>query len=144
MPELPDVELYVEAIAERTRSRVFERLDLGSPFVLRSVSPRPSELAGKIVLGVRRLGKRIVIELEGETSVVIHLMIAGRFKWFDRDKAPSLRQKNNMALLVFDSGKLLLTEAGSKKRASIHLTGWRFSMPPMRHFERFCCAGTTR
>jgi len=80
MPELPDVTVYVEAIAKRIVDQPLLKLRLGNPFVLRTVDPAPSELAGKRVLNVRRLGKRIVIGLESDLFIVIHLMIAGRFK----------------------------------------------------------------
>lgn len=121
MPELPDVDVYVEALRERTQGRVLEKFTLGSPFVLRSVQPAPSVLEGTRVEDVERLGKRIVLRFEQERAVVIHLMVAGRFRWSEPGKEPSLRPKNNLALWTFDTGSLLLTEAGSKKRASIHL-----------------------
>ena len=121
MPELPDVDVYVEALRERTQGRTLEKFVLGSPFVLRSVQPPPSIFEGTRVEGVERLGKRIVLRFEQERSVVIHLMIAGRFRWSEPGKEPSLRPKNNLALWTFESGSLLLTEAGSKKRASIFL-----------------------
>lgn len=123
MPELPDLDLYVEAIAERIVGRGFSELKLGSPFVLRSVRPSAAELVGRTVLGVRRMGKRVVVELTGEHFIVVHLMIAGRFQWFQLGSTPSLLPKNNIALMVFASGDLLLREAGSKKRASIFLVG---------------------
>lgn len=123
MPELPDVDVYVEAVRIRTVGQILESFALGSPFVLRSVQPSPSEFEGSIVEAVERLGKRIVLRFEQERAIVIHLMIAGRFRWSEPGKAPSLRPKNNLALWTFASGSLLLTEAGSKKRASIHLVG---------------------
>ena len=92
---------------------------LASPFVLRTVEPAPTELAGMTVTGVRRIGKRIVIELAGDTFVVIHLMIAGRFRWLPAGaKIPG---KLGLAAFDFDEGTLVLTEAGSKRRASIHI-----------------------
>src|SRR5882724_8002383 len=81
MPELPDVTVYVEAIEKRLMGQTLTKMRLASPFVLRTVEPSPSELAGHAVVDIRRLGKRIVIGLEGELFIVIHLMIAGRFKW---------------------------------------------------------------
>ena len=83
MPELPDVTVYLEALDGRIRGARLERLRLANPFVLRSVDPSPAEVAGRTVTGLRRLGKRIVIELEGDCFVLIHLMIAGRLHWKD-------------------------------------------------------------
>ena len=119
MPELPDVTVYVEAIAQRIVDQPLVKLRLGNPFVLRTVDPSPSALAGKRVINVRRLGKRIVIELEDDLFIVIHLMIAGRFKWL----AAGAKLPGKMGLAAFDfpNGTLLLTEAGSKRRASIHI-----------------------
>src|SRR5437588_10428180 len=119
MPELPDVTVYVEAIAKRIVDQPLLKLRLGNPFVLRTVDPPPSDLAGKRVLDVRRLGKRIVIGLESDLFIVIHLMLAGRFKWLPTGaKVPG---KVGLAAFDFPNGTLLLTEAGSKRRASIHL-----------------------
>ena len=119
MPELPDVTVYVEAIAKRIADQPLLKLRLGNPFVLRTVDPPPSDLAGKRVLDVRRLGKRIVIGLESDLFIVIHLMIAGRFKWLP----PGAKIPGKLGLAAFDfpNGTLLLTEAGSKRRASIHI-----------------------
>ena len=123
MPELPDVVLYCEHVERRSRGEPLQALRLGSPFVLRTVSPRPSELEGKRVEGVRRLGKRIVLCLEDEHFISIHLMIAGRFQWHEPGgpEQVSLRAKNRLAAFDFPTGTLLLTEAGSKKRAAIHI-----------------------
>ena len=119
MPELPDVTVYVEAIAARVKDRVLLGVRTASPFVVRTFDPPLSAAAGKRVLSVQRLGKRIVFELEGGLFLVIHLMIAGRFKWLDpRAKIPG---KLGLAALDFENGTLLLTEAATKKRASIHL-----------------------
>jgi formamidopyrimidine-DNA glycosylase len=119
VPELPDVTVYVESIATRVVDQPLVKLRLGNPFVLRTVDPPPSELAGKRVLSVRRMGKRIVIGLDGDLFIVIHLMIAGRFKWLSAGaKVPG---KLGLAALDFPYGTLLLTEAGSKRRASIHI-----------------------
>jgi len=119
MPELPDVTVYVEAIAKRIVDQPLLKLRLGNPFVLRTVDPPPSDLAGKRVINVRRLGKRIVIGLESDLFIVIHLMIAGRFKWLlSGAKIPG---KLGLAAFDFPNGTLLLTEAGSKRRASIHI-----------------------
>ena len=120
MPELPDVTVYVEALEKRILGDELIRVRLGSPFVLRTVEPAPQELAGKHVTGIRRIGKRIVIELEDELFIVIHLMIAGRLKWLDRGaKIPG--GKAGLAAFDFTRGTLALTEAGSKRRASLHL-----------------------
>jgi len=119
MPELPDVSVYVEAIEKRIAGQPVVMLRLGNPFVLRSVDPAPAELAGKKVVGVSRIGKRIVIALESDLFIVIHLMIAGRFRWLAAGaKIPG---KLGLAAIDFPNGTLLLTEAGSKRRASIHL-----------------------
>jgi formamidopyrimidine-DNA glycosylase len=119
MPELPDVTVYVEALQQRLIGQMLTKIRLGSPFVLRTVDPSPSEVAGHEVVDIRRLGKRIVIELDGGLYIVIHLMIAGRFKWLPAGaKIPG---KIGLAAFDFPSGTLLLTEAGSKRRAAIHL-----------------------
>ncbi|MEL7371125.1 MAG: DNA-formamidopyrimidine glycosylase family protein [Myxococcota bacterium] len=119
MPELPDVTVYIEALEQRVIDQPLEQLRLASPFVLRTVQPRPSTIAGKRVAGLRRLGKRIVFELEDDVFVVVHLMVAGRFKW----KKPGAKIPGRVGLAGFDfpSGTLLLTEASTKKRASIHI-----------------------
>jgi formamidopyrimidine-DNA glycosylase len=119
MPELPDVAVYIEAIERRIVGEVLTGVRIGSPFLLRTVDPPPSELAGKRVVGLRRVGKRIVIELEGGLFVVIHLMVAGRFRWLAA--GAKLPGKIGLAAFDFASGSLVLTEAGTKRRASIHL-----------------------
>ncbi|HYC93250.1 MAG TPA: DNA-formamidopyrimidine glycosylase family protein [Thermoanaerobaculia bacterium] len=119
MPELPDVTIYLEALQSRLLGKTLHKVRLGSPFVLRTVDPSPRELEGKTVRELRRLGKRIAFGFEDELFLVIHLMIAGRFKWLEPGaKVPA---KLGLAAFDFDSGTLLLTEAGSKKRASIHV-----------------------
>ena len=119
MPELPDVVVYVEALEQRILGRPLERVRIASPFVLRSVDPPVREAEGRRVVAVRRLGKRIVLALEGGLFVVIHLMIAGRLRW----RPPGAKTPGRIALAAFDfpGGTLLLTEAGSKRRASLHL-----------------------
>jgi formamidopyrimidine-DNA glycosylase len=119
MPELPDVEVYIESIARRIVGEPLAGIRLGNPFVLRTVDPAPAELAGRRVVGVRRVGKRIVMELEGERFIVIHLMVAGRFRWLAA--GAKLPGKLGLAAFDFPAGTLVLTEAGSKRRASIHL-----------------------
>jgi formamidopyrimidine-DNA glycosylase len=119
VPELPDVVVYLEALERRILGRRLVGLRLASPFVLRTVDPAVSELTGRRVLGLRRMGKRLVWRLEGDLFVVIHLMIAGRLKW----AAPGAKVPGRIGLAAFDfdEGSLLLTEAGSKRRASLHL-----------------------
>jgi len=119
MPELPDVTVYLEALAARVGGARLERIRLANPFVLRSVDPGPAEAVGRPVIGVRRLGKRIVIALEGEIFVLIHLMIAGRLHW--KEVGAKLPGKIGLAAFDFSTGTVTLTEAGSKRRAAIHL-----------------------
>ena len=123
MPELPDITVYIESLQKRVQGRRLERIRLGSPFLLRSVEPDVSEVVGKKVLGLRRLGKRIVFEMDQELFVVLHLMIAGRLHWKDREASPSALKRKGKAELAafdFDNGTLTVTEAGSKRRASLH------------------------
>ncbi|MEO8798131.1 MAG: DNA-formamidopyrimidine glycosylase family protein, partial [Polyangiaceae bacterium] len=120
MPELPDVELYIGAIAERVVLRPIERLRFASPFVLRTFTPPAAAFVGKKVEKLERIGKRIVFVCEGDLFIVIHLMIAGRFRWADEPSA-KIPGKLGLAALDFPNGTLVLTEASSKKRASINL-----------------------
>jgi formamidopyrimidine-DNA glycosylase len=119
MPELPDIVLYLEQLAPRVLNQTLERVVVRNPFVLRSFDPPISEAAGKRVLRLRRMGKRIVLALEGELFLVIHLMIAGRLRWYPLGKKAG--GKLVLAVLEFPDGLLFLTEAGTKRRASIHL-----------------------
>ena len=119
MPELPDVVVYIERLTPLVLGQPLVQVHLGSPFVLRTVDPPVSEVEGRTVTGIRRLGKRIVLALEGELFVVIHLMIAGRLRW--RAPGKTLRGKMVLAEFAFPDGTLYLTEAGSKRRASIHV-----------------------
>ena len=119
MPELPDVTVYLEALAARLHGARLERIRLANPFVLRSVDPGPAEVTGRTVTGFRRLGKRIVIVLDGDRFVLIHLMIAGRLHW--KEAGARLPGKIGLAALDFSTGTVTLTEAGSKRRAAIHL-----------------------
>ncbi len=119
MPELPDVEVYVERLRDLLLSKVLERARLKSPFLLRSFDPPLGEIEGKQVTGTSRLGKRIILELEGDLLLVLHLMIAGRLHWKERGVA--LSRKTDLLALDFSTGSLLLTEAGTKKRASLHV-----------------------
>lgn len=119
MPELPDITLYVESLQRTIGGQQLQRIRLGSPFILRSVDPPIGDVFGKSVVGVRRLGKRVIVELEGDLFIVIHLMIAGRFHW----KKPNAKLPGRICHAAFDfqSGTLLVTEASSKKRASMHI-----------------------
>ncbi len=119
MPELPDIALYLEHLSLRVLNQTLERVLVRSPFVVRSVDPPISAAAGKRVLGLRRMGKRIVFELEDGLFLVVHLMIAGRFRWKPPGTKPA--GKLGLAALEFPAGVLLLTEAGTKRRASINL-----------------------
>ncbi len=119
MPELPDVAVYVESLERRIVGQQLDRVRLISPFVLRTAVPPIASAEGRRVVAVRRIGKRIVLVLEGEHFLVLHLMIAGRLRWLGRiDKAPA---RFTLALFEFADGTLAFTEAGSKKRASLHL-----------------------
>ncbi|MCP4003360.1 MAG: formamidopyrimidine-DNA glycosylase [bacterium] len=118
MPELPDVTVYIDSLERRILGEKFERLLLPTPFVLRSVEPAPAEFENRRVEEIRRLGKRIVIGFEDQLFMVIHLMIAGRFQWRDRDARPG---RKGIAVFHFSSGTLTLTEAGRKRHASLHL-----------------------
>ncbi len=126
MPELPDVVAYIEALRTRVSGATLEAIRLLHPFVLRSVEPPVTDVVGRRVLGLRRLGKRIVFELEGERFVVLHLMIAGRLHW----KAAGARAPGRIGLaaLDFSTGTLILTEAGSKRRAGLHLVSGRAAL----------------
>src|SRR5580765_8898472 len=119
MPELPDVAVYIEALEARIAGATLERVRLASPFLLRSVDPPIGEVTNRRVTGLRRLGKRIVIGLEGDLFVMLHLMIAGRLHW--KPPGAKLPGKIGLAAFRFATGTLTLTEAGSKKRASLHL-----------------------
>ena len=119
MPELPDVELYLHALETRVRGQRLDRLRLGSPFVVRTIDPPPSILEGRTVIDLRRLGKRIVFGFGDELFLVLHLMIAGRLRW--RERGAAIPGKVGMAAFDFPNGTLLLTEAGARRQASIHV-----------------------
>ena len=127
MPELPDVTVYLEALEARVLGRTLERVRLGSPFLLRSVDPPLADAHGREVVALRRLGKRIAIGLacrdeqedEQELWLVLHLMIAGRLRW--RDAGVKIPRRLGLAAFDFAHGSVLLTEAGTKKRASLHV-----------------------
>src|SRR5262245_218778 len=119
MPELPDVTVYIEALSARILDQPLEKLRIGNPFLVRTIKPGPEELAGRRVVTLRRLGKRIVFGFEGDLFLVLHLMIAGRLRW--RDKGAALPGKVGLAAFDFPHGTVILTEQGSKRQASIHI-----------------------
>lgn len=133
MPELPDIELYLARIRERVLGEKLEKIRFYSPFILRSVGVTPSELEGRTVTSVFRLGKRIVIEVEDERFVVIHLMIAGRFNWQSPlpPEKPAMG-KTMLAALRFTAGQLGLVELSTRKRASIYLVKGRAGLDEHR------------
>ncbi|HZT75687.1 MAG TPA: DNA-formamidopyrimidine glycosylase family protein [Vicinamibacterales bacterium] len=121
MPELPDVLVYLDALQRHVVGQPLERLNLLSPFVLRSVDPPIDAITGRVVRGVRRIGKRIVLEFPDDVFLVIHLMIAGRLRWRAPTQKLGMGPKLILASFEFPSGTLFFTEASSKKRASIQL-----------------------
>lgn len=129
MPELPDITTYVDALATRVGGTVLRDVRVTSPFVLRSVEPPLASLTGRTVQGIERLGKRIVLALDGDLFLVIHLMIAGRLKWLPAPKAASA--KAGLVVFTFDTGTLVLTEAGTKRRASLMAVAGREALRAM-------------
>ncbi len=119
MPELPDITVYIEALEKRVLGQPLEGLRIANPFVLRSVEPPVKSAAGRRVVRLRRLGKRIAIGLEGELWLVLHLMIAGRLHW--SKPGAKLPGRRGLAAFDFPDGSLILTEAGTRRRASLHL-----------------------
>jgi formamidopyrimidine-DNA glycosylase len=119
MPELPDLTVYIESLEARIANRRLERIRLLNPFLLRTAVPAISEAQGQRVTGLRRLGKRIVISLENNLYLVLHLMVAGRLRWLEGKTKPPGRI--TLALLEFENGTLAFIEAGTKRRASLHL-----------------------
>jgi len=119
MPELPDVELYLHALRPRLLGKTLQGVRIASPFLLRSVDPPVDQVTGTSVLGLQRLGKRIVLGFEDDLFMVIHLMIAGRFRW--KPPGHEIPRRMGLAAFDFDDGTLLLTEASKKKRAALHL-----------------------
>jgi formamidopyrimidine-DNA glycosylase len=119
VPELPDVTVYVDRLRAVAKGQTIERIRLGNPFVLRSVSPPPDAFGGQLLTGVDRLGKRLVLQCHGGLFVVIHLMIAGRLHW--KPPGALFGGRTMLAAVDFPQGSLVLTEAGTKRRASIHL-----------------------
>ncbi|HKI75325.1 MAG TPA: DNA-formamidopyrimidine glycosylase family protein [Pseudomonadales bacterium] len=119
MPEIPDLTIYLEALDQRLRDRPLNGIRVSSPFILRSVSPTAEELSGRNVIDFRRIGKRIVIGLEGSTFIVIHLMIAGRLRW--HKSGAKIPARLGLMAFDFDNGSLILTEASGQHRASVYL-----------------------
>lgn len=131
MPELPDITVYIEALQQRILGAPLQGITLKSPFVLRTVEPPIALLEGRAVKALERMGKRIIFDFDEELFLVVHLMIAGRFKWVT--KAAKGPGRIVLAAFDFPDGRLLLTEAGTKRRASLHLVRGRTSL---RTFER--------
>ena len=131
MPELPDITVYIERLEALIGGRTVQQLEVRNLFVLRSVEPSPAELAGRRVVSLRRSGKRVVIGFEGELYAVIHLMIAGRLRW--RAAGKKSPGKIWLAAFAFEHGTLYLTEAGTSRRASLHLVVGTDALLP---FER--------
>jgi formamidopyrimidine-DNA glycosylase len=119
MPEFPDIEVYIESLGARIIGRRLERATVLNPFLLRTVAPPLASAQGQRVVGLRRIGKRIAIGLEGGLWLVLHLMIAGRLHWYP--KTGRARQRPSLARFEFETGTLTLTEAGTKRRASLHV-----------------------
>src|SRR5215471_1983843 len=119
MPELPDITLYRDAIAARVTGKPLIRVRIDNPFVLRTAVPPITDAEGKQVRDVRRIGKRLVLALDSDLFLVFHLMIAGRLRWFEGGGKPPKRI--TLARLEFPIGTLAFTEAGTKRRASVHL-----------------------
>ena len=119
MPELPDITVYIEALEQRIGGHMLERVQIAGPFLLRTASPPIDSLQGRKVTALRRIGKRIAIGFDNDIWLVFHLMIAGRLHWSEKRKVPDGRR--TLAALDFDSGTLTLTEAGARKRASLHV-----------------------
>jgi len=123
VPELPDIEVYLSALRRLVAATLLENVRLASPFLVRSVEPALAEASNRRILGLERLGKRIVFELERDLFLVLHLMIAGRLRWLEA--GAKIPRRSGLAAFDFESGTLLLTEAGSKKRASLYVVQGR-------------------
>jgi len=119
VPELPDIVVYLEAIERRALGSTLSRLEILNPFVLRTVEPSAEAFAGRRLTSLSRVGKRLVLGFDGDLAMVVHLMIAGRLRWLAPTRKPPGRI--SLAALRFEDGALILTEAGSKRRASLHL-----------------------
>src|SRR6202034_2555759 len=123
MRELPDIAAYISALEPRIVNQPIQGIRLASPFLLRSVQPSLRDVEGRTVRELRRIGKRIAIGVEGDLWLVLHLMIAGRLHW--RPRGAKLAGRNSLAAFDFDDGSLVLTEAGTKRRASLHVAEGR-------------------
>ncbi len=130
MPELPDITVYIERLQALVQGHALQRLRILNPFLLRTALPPITAIEGRRVEGVERLGKRVVIAFEGELLLVIHLMIAGRLRWLEPDAKPP-GGKLSLAVFMFDNGQLVLTEAGTTRRASVHLVQGREALAAM-------------
>jgi len=119
LPELPDIVLYLEALAPRVLNQPLERVRIGNPFLVRSMAPPISDAEGRRVVGLHRMGKRIVFVMEGDLFLVLHLMIAGRLRW--RDRGAAIPGKVGLAAFDFPTGTAILTEQGAKRQASLHV-----------------------
>jgi formamidopyrimidine-DNA glycosylase len=126
MPELPDILLYLHALRPRIVGRRVEAVRLASPFLLRSIDPPLSAIEGRTIVGLHRLGKRVVFEAEGDVFLVFHLMIAGRFRW--KEEGARIPGKVGLLAIDFDHGTLILTEAGTKRQASLHVVSGRVAL----------------
>jgi formamidopyrimidine-DNA glycosylase len=129
MPELPDITVYIERLADKVQGRVLQRVRVLNPFLLRTALPPLSQAEGQRVVGVERLGKRVVLALENGLFLVVHLMVAGRLRWLlPGGKPPG---KISLAVFEFEHGSVVLTEAGSKRRASLHVLADRAALGAM-------------
>jgi formamidopyrimidine-DNA glycosylase len=129
MPELPDITVYAESLDAKVRGDTLNRVKIANPFLLRSAVPPIASAQGRKVVGTLRLGKRVVIELEGDLFLVLHLMIAGRLHWHASGGKPPA--KTALATFEFNGGTLALTEAGTQRRASLHLVSGRDALKAM-------------
>src|SRR5437660_5103194 len=129
MPELPDISAYITALESRIVGEPIEHVRLATPFLLRTVEPPIASVEGRRVCELRRIGKRIAIGVEDDLWLVLHLMIAGRLHW--RPPEARLAGRNNLAAFDFPNGSLVLTEAGTKRRASLHLLSGEESLRSM-------------
>jgi formamidopyrimidine-DNA glycosylase len=129
VPELPDIAVYIDALGERVVGQPIARIRLANPFLLRTAVPPISTAEGKRVVGLRRIGKRIVLALDGDLFLVLHLMVAGRLRWLARNAKPPGRL--TLAVFEFSDGQLVFTEAGTKRRASLHLVQGEHALAAM-------------
>ena len=137
MPEFPDITVYIERLRPRIQGQVLEKVQIASPFLLRSVEPPVSATEGRRIIDLLRLGKRIVWSFDDDLYLVLHLMIAGRLHW--KPAGAKLPGKVGLAAFRFPNGTLTLTEAGSKKRASLHVVRGRRALKSMIRQGSTCC-----